>query len=1545
MEQFEGTEIAIIGMAGRFPGANTLEQFWQNLRDGVESIRFLTDDELRALGVPSTTLDDPTYVKAAAAIDDMDLFDAAFFGISHREAELIDPQHRIFLECAWEALERAGYIVSQHDCPIGVFAGASTNTYLLYNLLSNRAVRTLDPVQIDIASSGDFLTTRVSYKLNLKGPSHFVQSACSTSLVAVHVACQSLLNEECDIAVSGGVTTNVTHPTGYRYIEGGIASPDGRCRPFDAESRGTIFSSGVGVVILKRLEDALADNDTILALIRGSAINNDGSHKVGYTAPSVEGQAEVVAEALANAGVDPHSVTYIETHGTGTPLGDPIEIQALTKAFRTTASNTGFCGIGSLKSNLGHLGAAAGVSSLIKAVLALQHGELPPSLHFEHPNPDIDFTQSPFYVNTELRPWTVNGVPRRAGVSSFGVGGTNAHVVVEEAPNTFATSPGRPWQALMLSAKTTTALDIATMNLAEYLRQSPEVNLADVAYTLQVGRRTFDHRRVVICQDRDDTLRALETLDPQRVLSTVTPSDERPVVFLFPGQGAQYVSMAQELYQTESVFRKHVDHCARLLIPYLKLDLRELLYPEESAREEATRKLVQTAMTQPTLFVIEYALAQLWMTWGVCPDAMIGHSVGEYVAACLAGVFTLEDALMLVALRGQLMQDLPGGSMLAVRLPAEQLQPMLDDTLSLAAINSPMHCVVSGSHAAVNALQERLTGQQIECQMLHTSHAFHSAMMIPILERFADQVRRVQRNTPHMRYISNVTGTWITPEQATDPYYWARHIRETVRFADGIDTLLKDSDSIFLEVGPGPTLGRLVRQHTSYAPDRVVLSSLRHVRESQSDVRFWWTTLAQLWLAGGTINWADGYAHEQRRRIPLPTYPFERRRYWIDPDQSDLAAETPPTDTTKKTSTTDWLYLPTWQRTAPLRVTSLPTEAHEWLVFVDAYGLGTALIDRLRSEEQSVTIVKIGEGFRQNQERDYSINPASREDYQRLCEHLQATATWPTHVVHLASLSRDDETVSKQNGSRNYQTHGFYSLLFLVHELTTHHETMPLTITVVSNGIADVTGAESLIPDKSPLLGITKVIPQEYPHITSRCIDVLFPHTQTSQVSQLVKQILTTTQATDAPVQMALRGAQCWIPSYDTLQVAHESSPLRTLRQNGVYLITNGLLAHGYALAEHLVQSVQARVVLIESADFPLQDEWQTWLATHNQQETTSRKIYNLQRLQRMSANVVIYPLALTDQVQLRRTIDDIITRFGTLHGVIHAAGTTSGQSFKFIREIQTSDCIDQFLPRIDGVYTLAQVLADRELDFIVLMSSLATVLGGIGYAAYASANSFMDAFAQQQHQHGDQRWMSINWDAWQFDGEQAQITSISSDLAQLALTVPEGIAVWQSVITDVPSSQVIVSTGDLATRVRQDAQKIVALRGQQTTETPAQRHPRPALTTPYVPPTNDFEQKIASVWEQELGIEQIGIHDNFFDLGGDSFIAIHVIAQLGKELGTEIPAVSLYEGLTVRSFAEIVRSSLLPPQDVVQVEHREEKANRRKDYQRMQRSRKRGEQ
>ncbi len=800
-----GSEIAIIGMSGRFPGAKNVEEFWQNIQNGVESISFFTDEELLEQGIERATLNTPNYVKAGAVLEDVELFDAGFFGFSPKEAEITDPQHRLFLECAWSALENTGYDSEKYEGAIGVFAGTSLSSYLLNVYLNPNIIDSIDHHQLAIAGDKDYLTTRVSYKLNLTGASYTVQTACSTSLVAVHLACQSLLNAECDIALAGGVSISASRKSGYFYKQGGIASPDGHCRAFDANANGTVGGEGVAIVVLKRLEDAVKDGDTIHALIKGSAINNDGSNKVSYTAPSIDSQAKVIKTAIALAEVEAETITYIEAHGTGTSLGDPIEIAALTQAFNS--DKQGFCAIGSVKTNIGHLDAAAGVVGLIKTVLALKHKLIPPSLHFQQPNPKIDFAKSPFYVNTCLSEWKTNGSHRRAGVSSFGIGGTNAHVVLEE----FVQSRGgvslktRPWQLLLVSAKTDSALETATTNLADYLQQNPALNFADVAHTLAVGRRAFEHRRMVVCQNQEDAVEALKSLEPHKVFTTYQKPTHRPVVFMFPGQGAQYVNMGRQLYEKEPIFTTAIDKCCELLKPQVGLDLRDVLYPNDAEVETATKLLTQTHITQPALFVIEYALAQLWLNWGVTPEGMIGHSIGEYVAATIAGVFSLEDALAIVVTRGKLMQQLPVGAMLSVQLGESELQSVLGEQqqLSLAACNSPSGCVVSGTFEAVDKLQQQLQDKGISCRRLHTSHAFHSQALEPILTAFTQQLEKVNLNPPQIKYISNVTGTWITATQAIDPNYWARHLRQTVRFSQGVTELSRQPKCILLEVAQG----------------------------------------------------------------------------------------------------------------------------------------------------------------------------------------------------------------------------------------------------------------------------------------------------------------------------------------------------------------------------------------------------------------------------------------------------------------------------------------------------------------------------------------------------------------------------------------------------------------------------------------------------------------------------------------------------------------------------------------------------------------------
>nr|WP_318528447.1 non-ribosomal peptide synthetase/type I polyketide synthase [Plectonema radiosum] len=922
LRQHHQSDIAIIAMSGQFPKAQDIDSLWNNLCNGIESISFFSEQEMVAEGVNIKWLNNPKHVRASGVLSDIELFDAYFFGYSPKEAELIDPQQRLFLECAWSAIEKAGYDPENYKGLIGVYAGCGGNDYLLKNLYPNREILELNDFDdLSFGNAPDHLATRVSYKLNLRGPALNIQTACSTSLVAVHLGCQSLLNGECDMAIAGGVSIHLPQKTGYLYQEGLILSPDGHCRAFDAKAKGTVGGNGVGIVVLKRLADAIADGDCIHAVIKGSSINNDGSLKVGYTAPSIDGQAAVISQAQAVAGIDPDTITYIEAHGTATPLGDPIEITALTQAFRASTQKKGFCAIGSLKTNVGHLNTAAGVAGLIKTVLALKYKLLPPSLHFEQPSPQIDFANSPFYVNTKLSPWETNGTPRRAGVSSFGMGGTNAHIVLEETPAEFeykiqgTGEPGRKFQLLILSAKTERALDTATANLVEHLTHHPDINLADVAYTLGVGRKAFNYRRILVCSDREDAVNTLSTQDPKRIFTNVQEPKHRPVAFMFSGQGSQYVNMAGELYQEESAFRENIDLCAELLKPHLGLDLRDVLYPSEELAEQAAEQLKQTAIAQPALFTIEYALAKLWMSWGVHPKAAIGHSIGEYVAACLAGVFSLSEALSLVAARGQLTQQMPPGSMLAVPLPQQQVQPLLNNKLSLAAINGSSLCTVSGATDAIEALQQQLLAQGVECRRLHTSHAFHSQMMEPILETFTEQVKKVNLKPPQIPYISNVSGTWITAEEATNPNYWARHLRQTVLFSSGLQRLLQEQDFILLEVGPGRTLSAIAKKHVDKAAEQVILSSLRHPQDQQSDVAFLLNALGRLWLAGIQVDWAGFYAGSQRHRLPLPTYPFERQRYWISPPkvagmQKELNSHTVCSDDAVKThvETLETLY-------------------------------------------------------------------------------------------------------------------------------------------------------------------------------------------------------------------------------------------------------------------------------------------------------------------------------------------------------------------------------------------------------------------------------------------------------------------------------------------------------------------------------------------------------------------------------------------------------------------------------------------------------------
>ncbi|HVR98125.1 MAG TPA: amino acid adenylation domain-containing protein [Thermoanaerobaculia bacterium] len=1493
-------DIAIVGMAGRFPGARDVQGFWRNLCTGVESISFFTDAELEAGGIDRRVVREPGYVKAKGVIEGFDEFDAAFFDVGPREAEITDPQHRLFLECVWEALEDAGCDPARYPGEIGVFAGVGTSGYWL-NLHSNPdVVAAVGAYQARLVNDKDYLATRVSYKLDLKGPSLNVQTACSTSMVAVHLACRSLVQGECDTALAGAVSVVAQQISGYRYQEGGIHSPDGHCRAFDAGAQGTVGGNGLGVVVLKRLADALADGDHVYAVIRGTAINNDGSVKVGYTAPSVSGQARAIAEAQAVAGVSSATVSYIEAHGTGTVLGDPIEIAALTEVFRPAGAGgvtPRSCALGSVKTNIGHLDAASGMAGLIKTALALHHGAIPPSLNFERPNPGIDFASGPFYVNTELRPWPRGTAPRRAGVSSFGIGGTNAHAVLEEAPPVAPSGSSRPWQLLLLSAKTPTALETAARNLADHLRRQPEAGLADVAYTLQVGRRELGWRRVLVCRDPAAAAAALE--QPERVTDALVEPGHRGVVFLLPGQGAQRPGMGLGLYRHEPAFRDHVDRCSELLRPLLGLDLREVLWTQEGT-EGAAERLRQTWLAQPALFVVESALAHLWMEWGVRPRALLGHSIGEYVAAYLSGVLGLADALRLVAVRGRLMQEMPPGAMLSVALPESEVAALLAaraGSLSLAAVNGPERCVVAGPEEEVTALAAELERRGVSCKRLEASHAFHSSMVEPVLARFADEVAGVVLGAPQIPFVSNVTGTWIRAEEAADPDYWVRHLRQTVRFADGLGEILREPGAVLLEVGPGRALSSLAGAR----PDRpaAVVASLPGAGDPEQDLPALLGALGRLWLAGVSPDWQGFHRRERRLRVSLPTYPFERRRYWIEARPDSAAARPERTAPRKRPEIADWFYAPVW-RPAPPPAGSPPAASVGWrLLFAGEDEWGSHVAALLRQHGEEVVTVRPGAAFKALEDGGYLLDPADAGQYRSLLRALDARGLAPRRIAHLWGLS----PVPPGNGDvfEQVQVRGLYSLLFLAQALAAESAAGDVTIDVLASGVHAV-GGEVPVPEKVTILGACKVIPQEYPGIVCRSLDLPAAPPAGRQRDPLLADLIADLQVDPRAAERAVayRRSGRWAQAFEPLRLEAPAAGRNALRPRGIYLLIGGMGRIGLAQACFLAREAQARLVLTSRSPLPERERWEAWIREHGEDDRVSRRIHSLFELEELGAEVLAVTVDAADLAGMRQVLARTRERFGEPDGVLYLAGVVGEGAYRSVQETGPRECRLQFEAKARGLWVLEEILAGVDLDFCLLASSLSAVLGGLGYAAYAAANLYLDAFVARHNTSPGSPWTSVGWDAWQH--EPASPAADNAAEGRLAMSTEEGTEVFRRLLAIPGAGQVVVSTGDLAARLAQWVAPPSA-----APALPAATHARPALRTSYAAPESELESAVAELWQQMLGIGRIGLHDDFFELGGDSLLAVQMLSRLRGRFGVDLPLRGLLETPTIAHLARSI--------------------------------------
>ena len=1339
--------IAVVGMSGRFPGADNVGAFWRSLREGVESISTFGDDAR------------PGYVPRAGALDGIELFDARFFGYSPREAELMDPQQRLFLEESWKALEDAGIDPARpfgHPGRIGVFAGTGMSSYLIDHVVPQRErLDAAGEYQAAVANDKDFLATRVAYKLDLRGPGLTVQTACSTSLVAVCVACQSLMNGDCDAALAGGVTLRLPQRSGYVHVEEGILSPDGHCRAFDAEARGTVPGSGLGVVVLKRLSDALRDGDGIRAVIRGWALNNDGGGKAGYTAPLTEGQAGVIQEALALAEVDPATVSYVEAHGTGTLLGDPIEVAALRRAFEGAES----CLLGSVKTNIGHLDCAAGVAGLIKTVLALEHREIPPTLHFKQPSPEIDF--GPFRVVDRLTEWRSEG-PRRAGVSSFGIGGTNAHVVLEEAPSSvLPRSAGEEAPALLvLSAKSPSALEAITSNLERHLEAHPDLDLRDVAFTLQTGRQPLEVRRAAVVR-KDLSSVQWSTAQPEPGFV--------PVAFLFPGQGAQHDRMAAELYESGRwpVFNREMDRCAAILSGVgMYLPAGDVL---------------QTEIAQPALFAVEWSLARLWMDWGVQPEAMLGHSVGEFVAACLAGVFSLEDALALVAERGRLVQATPPGAMLSVPLGEEALAEWLDGELSLAAVNGPDLCAVSGPFDAIERLEQRLPASR----RLHTSHAFHSALVEPAVALFRERVARVERRPPQIPFLSNVTGTWITAEEATDPDYWARHLRQPVRFAPAVAALLAEPRRLLLEVGPGTTLTTLVRRGGE-ARDRIV-PSLPHPQDAGTDTQAILGAAGRLWLAGVPL-----VAAEPGRKVALPTYQFEGERYWIE---RGAAPSLPmPSTLGKRPDPADWLYLPTWKRTLPAGALEAAAEEGDVWVISDGHELGRRLQGVLREA-------------------------ISEEDVEAaVAGLLEDGGQPPRRVVFLGDAP---------------------CLLSLARELGRRVHS-PVQLAVVTRGLYEVTGGEAN-GEQGALAGLAKVIPQEYPNLRCRLIDVAGVDSHTGAGADALAAEL----ETDGPPVTALRGRLRWEQVFEPFRLERKEG----LRPEGHYVITGGLGRFG-----RMVEGARiTRLDLKEGID-------------------------------------------VADRAAVTRALREALARHGRIDGVLHAAGEPS-DDYRTLSELSAADLNRHLRPKVGGAIALREALRElgEEPAFCVATSSLAAVLGGVSLGGFAAADAALDALLGAW----GPPWVSVNWEVWQaIGGPIGGTTMLGQQQNELMLTPEELMDTLERVLSLRGQPRLAVATGDLGRRLQQWTDVMHA-------GPAAGAHARPESGVPYRAPGNPSEVKIAEIWQELLGLDRVGVDDDYFLLGGNSLAGLQILSKMRAEFDVELPLKTFFEARTVAAMAE----------------------------------------
>lgn len=1453
--------IAVIGMAGRFPGAGTVEAFWQNILNGVESISFFSRSELEAAGWDPARVASPDFVAARGVLEGADEFDAGFFGISPRDAELMDPQHRLFVECAHAALEDAGCDPDRYAGWIGVIAGCGDNSYLHRHVAPS--LREHEGDQAFIGNEKDFLALRVSYLLNLRGPSYDVQTACSTSLVAVHLACQALSTFQADIMIAGGSHLIFPQVGGSTYQEGSIVSRDGHCRAFDEKASGIVGGSGVAAVVLKRLDDAIADRDHIHAVILGSAINNDGHSKMSFTAPSVPGQAEVVTLARELAGISAEQIGYIETHGTGTRLGDPIEIAALRQSFAESTDRRQFCAIGSAKTNIGHLGATAGVAGLIKAVMAVREGILPPSLHFDRANPEIDFETSPFYVNTVVRPWPESTATRCAAVTSLGLGGTNAHVILEEAP-------GRPesgaagQQLLVLSARSPRALARAAENLQRHLEQHAHLNLGDVAWTLKVGRKAHAHRGFVVAASTREAVTSLGAFESRDAAAADAP----PVVFMFPGGGSHYVGMGRHLYDRYPRFREALDQCRHLLEELLGQQIGDTLFltGERSVRFGGE----EIDLTFAALVSLEYALAQQWLSLGIEPTTMVGHSLGEYVAACLCGALSLRDTLRIVLQRTTLLARVPG-SMLRVQLSEHDALQLAGTDLDIAAVNGPQDCVLSGATHHIEAAIARLrdSAPDVQHRLLPIDAAAHSRELEAALPAFRAFLETIEMRSPTSRtWVSCVSGKAV---EEVSPDYWCRHLRSTVRFHQAIETVLQQKPCVLLEVGPGVTLTALT---TSRHEPVAVVASLPHHSEAAAEEMAWLTAAGRVWQAGVALNLEQIDASGANSRVSLPTYPFERQKYWISESSTRQVSQQ-----TRRSPLSEWFYMPAWERTArPTVADELSRDPQPWLVLAGRDPLSQTLLQALRAAGQDVRTVYL-EGDDADGDGQRLADPFDPAGYAALVQGRR-----PRHIVHL--WSRSAAIGGRQESGRL----AYYSTLYLLRSLCDDLES-EVSYTFVTDRLESVTGKDDCDPERALVLGPCLVAPQEYPGLSCRTIDL---EPAPDDVEEAARQVISECLCSSTERRVAYRNRRRYALKY--VQTALEADRVRPLERGGAYVITGGLGRVGMLLARHLTSELDATVSLLSRSLPPDRASWPDLLADETASPDLRHTLRVLTELEAANAKYRIFQVDITDSSAMQRLSTQLQRDHGSLAGVIHAAAVTRGPSLLCpMNSLDQQLSETQFAPKVEGLLALDEAMAPLRPRIALLLSSNASVLGGLGFCAYAAANSHLDAFAASGH--GRVPWISSNWDGWLLDAAQSREPWASS-MDAFHMPPEQSLAAVRRVMSGSNVEQVVVSAGALQPRLDLWVGRAAV---------PAMPDPLDTATATAAIADTGVAESLALMWRGLLGVTHIQNSDNFFALGGHSLMAVQLNSRMQRRWGVQCTLQDLFHARTFEGLCNLI--------------------------------------